>query len=94
MQLDAKIISNILPRYYRLKKKLSLNNSNDDMIYPVEWLPGFVAVPGYLPYDESIGIAMCASSELAVRALGLDDFMLVKSFLLLLILPYLLILIK
>ena len=74
MQLDAKIISNILPRYYRLKN-LSTNNSNDDIIYPVKWLSGFVAVPGYLPYDANIGIAMCASSELAVRALGLDDFM-------------------
>ena len=62
------IVSALLPRYYRVNSSSSSSSSSAE-IFPVTWLPGFVAAPGYLKYDERIGVSMCASSEMAVRSL-------------------------
>jgi 16S rRNA C967 or C1407 C5-methylase (RsmB/RsmF family) len=71
---ELDIMSRLLPRYYRLQPGVGIESLPGDMqdkILPLSWLEGVVAMPGYLKYDERIGASMCASSELAVRALDL-----------------------
>lgn len=72
---ELDIISRLLPRYYRLESGVSVESlprNIQDKILPLSWLEGVAAMPGYLKYDERIGVSMCASSELAVRALDLS----------------------
>jgi len=75
-EVDYGTIGSLLPRYYRLEpltSSASLPNNTQETIRTVQWLDGFVAAPGYLKYNSSIGTSMCASSELAVRALELHS---------------------
>ena len=80
------LLGKILPRFYRLRDQspsLSTSSSQSSPsssqqpnpsandVYNVQWLPNFVCVPGYFKHDESIGIAMCASSEISVHSLDL-----------------------